>query len=156
MWSVWLVFCDCGFNSVCPLMDKDKRLKEVSWWERLTEGETGSCSGGWGYAQFSSVQFSRVQFSQVQFSRSVVSYSLRPHGLQQARLPCSSPTPGIYSNSCPSSRWCHQNISSSVVPFSSCSQSSPASGSFQMSQLFTSGGQSIRVSASTSVLSVNI
>ena len=65
MWSVWLVFCDCGFNSVCPLMDKDKRLKEVSWWERLTEGETGSCSGGWGYAQFSSVEFSSVKFSSV-------------------------------------------------------------------------------------------
>ena len=63
MWSVWLVFCDCAFNSVCPLMDKDKRLKKVSWWERLTEGETGSCSGGWGHAQFSSVEFSSVTLS---------------------------------------------------------------------------------------------
>ena len=91
----------------------------------------------------------------VQFSHSVVSDSLWPHGLQHARPPCPSPTPGVYSNSCSSSRWCHPTISSSVVPFSSCPQSSPASGSFQMSQLFTSGGQSIGVSASTSVLPMN-
>ena len=91
----------------------------------------------------------------VQFSCSVVSDSLRPHGLQHARPPCPSPTPGVYSNSCPSSWWCHPTISSSVVPFS-CLQSFPASGSFQMSQLFTSGGQSIEVSASASVLPVNI
>ena len=92
----------------------------------------------------------------VQFSHSVVSNSLRPHGLQHARLPCPSPTFGAYSNSCPSSRWCHSTISSFVVPFSSCIQSFQASGSFQMSQFFTSGGQSIGVSASTSVLPVNI
>ena len=92
----------------------------------------------------------------VQFSHSVVSNSLRPHGLQHARLPCPSPTSGAYSNSCPSSRWCHPTISSFVVPFSSCIQSFQASGSFQMSQFFTSGGQSIGVSASTSVLPVNI
>ena len=83
--------------------------------------------------------------STVQFSCSVVSDSLRPHKLQHARPPCPSPTPGVYSNSCPSSQWCHPTISSSVVPFSSCSQSFPASGSFQMSQLFTSGGQSLGV-----------
>ena len=83
----------------------------------------------------------------VQFSHSVVSNSLRPHGLQHARLPCPSPTFGAYSNSCPSSRWCHSTISSFVVPFSSCIQSFQASGSFQMSQFFTSGGQSIGVSA---------
>ena len=77
---------------------------------------------------------------------------LRPHGLQHARLPCPSPTPGVYSNSCPLSRWCHLTISSSVVPFSSCLQSFPASGSFPMCQLFASGGQSIAVSASASVL----
>ena len=92
----------------------------------------------------------------VQFSCSVVSNSLRPHGLQHARPPCPSPTPGVYSNSCPLSRWCHLIISSSVIPFSSCLQSSPASGSFQMSQFFASGGQGIRVSASTSVLPMNI
>ena len=92
----------------------------------------------------------------VQFSRSVVSDSLRPHGLQQARLPCLSPTPRTCSNSCPLSWWCHPTISSPVIPFSSRLQSFPTSGSLQMSQLFTSGGQSIRVSASTSVLSMNI
>ena len=97
-----------------------------------------------------------VQFSSFQFSHSVVSDSLRPHESQHTRPPCPSPIPGSHSNSCPSSRWCHPAISSSVVPFSSCPQSLPASGSFQMSQLFTSGGQSIGVSASTSVLSMNI
>ena len=95
-------------------------------------------------------------FCLVQFSRSVMSDSLRPHGLQHARLPCLSPTPGTCSNSCPSSQWCHPTISSSVVPFSSCLQSFPASGSFPMSQFFASGGQSTAVSASASVLPVNI
>ena len=80
--------------------------------------------------------------------------SLRPHGLQHARPPCPSPTPGVYPNSCPSSRWCHPTISSSVFPFS-CLQSFPASGSFPMSQLFASGGQSIGASASASVLPMN-
>ena len=95
-------------------------------------------------------------FSSVQFSHSFVSNSLQPHGLQHARPPCPSPTPRVYSNSCPSSWWCHPTISSSVVPFSSCLQSFPESGSFQMSQQFTIGGQSIGVSASASVLPVNI
>ena len=92
----------------------------------------------------------------VQLSRSVVSDSLRPHGLQHSRPLCPSPTPRVYSNSCPLSQWCHPTISSSVVPFSSRLQSFPASGSFPMSQLFASGGQSIRVSVSTSVLPMNI
>ena len=96
------------------------------------------------------------QFSSVQFSRSVVSDSLHPHGLQHARLPCPSPTPRACSNSCPSSQWCPPTISSSVIPFSSCPQSFPASGSFPMSQPFTSGGQSIGVSASASVLPMNM
>ena len=87
---------------------------------------------------------------------SVQSNSLWPHGLQHTRPPCPSPTSGIYSNSCPLSQWCHPTISSSVVPFSSCLQSFPASRSFQMSQFFTSGGQHIRLSASTSVLLMNI
>ena len=91
----------------------------------------------------------------VQFSHSVVSYSLQSHGLQHTRPPCPSPTPRVYSNSCPLSQWCHPTISSSVVPFSSCFQSFPASGSFPMSQFFASGGQSIVVSASTSVLPMN-
>ena len=92
----------------------------------------------------------------VQLSCSGMSDSLWPHGLQHSRLPCPSPTPGTCSNSCPSSRWCHPTISSSVVPFSSHLQSFPALGSFPMSQFFTSGGQSIRVSASASVLPMNI
>ena len=91
-----------------------------------------------------------------QFSYWVVSNSLQPHGLQHTRPPCPSPTPGAYSNSCLSSRWCHPTISFSVIPFSSCLPSFPASGSFLMSQFFTSGGQSIGVSASTSVLPMNI
>ena len=91
----------------------------------------------------------------VQFSRSVMSDSLQPHELQHIRLPCPSPTHLAYPNSCPLSHWCHPTISSSVIPFSSCPQSFPASGSFQISQLFTSGGQSIGVSASTSVLPMN-
>ena len=91
-----------------------------------------------------------------QFSCSVVSDSLWPHGPQDARPPCPSPTPGIYSNSSPLSWWCHTPISSSVVPFSSCLQSFPASGSLQTSQLFASGGQSIGVSASASVLLMDI
>ena len=90
-----------------------------------------------------------------QFSRSVVSDSLRLHELQDTRPPCSSPTLRVYSNSCPLSRWCHLTISSSVVAFSSCLQSFPTSGSFQMNQFFTSGSQSIGVSASPSVLPVN-
>ena len=90
-----------------------------------------------------------------QFSRSVVSYSLQPHESQHARPPCPSPTSRVHSNSCPSSRWCHPAISSSVIPFSSCRQSFPASGSFPMSQLFAWGGQSIGVSASASVLPMN-
>ena len=92
----------------------------------------------------------------VQFSRSVVSDSLRPHGLQHARPPCPSPTCRAFSNSCPLSQWCHPTISSSVIPFSSCLQSFPAWGSFPMSQFFTSGGLIIGVSASASVLPMNI
>ena len=92
----------------------------------------------------------------VQFSYSVVSNSLWPRGLQHARPPCLSSTSGVYSNSCPLSQWCHPTISSFVVSFSSCLHSFPASGSFQMSQFFTSGSQSTGVSASASVLPVNI
>ena len=95
------------------------------------------------------------QFSSVQFSRSVVSDSLRPHESQHARPPCPSPTPGVHSSSCPSSRRCHPAISSSVIPFSSCPQSLPASESFPMSQLFAGGGQSTGVSALASFLPKN-
>ena len=96
-----------------------------------------------------------IPISSVQLSHSVVSDSVSPHESQHARPPCPSPTPGVYSNSCPSSRWCHPAISSSVLPFSSCPQSLPASGSFPMSQLFTWGGQSTGVSVSASVLPMN-
>ena len=95
------------------------------------------------------------QFSSVQFSCSVVSDSLRPHESQHDRPPCPSPTPRVHPNSCSSSWWCHPAISSSVVPFSSCPQSLPASESFPMSQLFAWGGQSIGVSASASVHPMN-
>ena len=94
-------------------------------------------------------------FSSVQFSLSVKSDSLQPHGLQHARPSCPSPTPGACSNSCASSQWCHPTVSSSVIPFSSCLQSFPASGSSPGSQFFTSGGQSTGVSASASVLPMN-
>ena len=92
-----------------------------------------------------------IQFSSVTQSCP----TLWPNEPQHARPPCPSPTPGVYPNSCPSSRWCHPAISSSVVPLSSCPQSFPASGSFLMNQLFTWGGQSIRVSALTSLLPIN-
>jgi len=96
----------------------------------------------------------KSQYS-AQFSRSVMSNSLWPHEPQHAGPPCPSPTPGFYPNQCPLSWWCHPTISSSVVPFSSCSQSFPEAGSFQMSQLFASGGQSTGVSASASVPPMN-
>ena len=105
-------------------------------------GKTGSSL--MGGAMLSSVQLA------------VVSNSLWPHGLQHARHPCPSPTPRACSNSCPSSWWCHSTISSSVIPFSSCLQSFPASESFPVSQFFSSGGQSIEASASASVLPMNI
>ena len=114
----------------------------------------------WGYG--GGIEDTHVLFlcrawdsASVQLSCSVVSYSLRPHGLQHARLPCPSPTPGVYSNSCPLSQWCHPTISPSVIPFS-CPQSFPASGSFPVSQFLASGGQSMGVSALASVLPMNI
>ena len=96
-----------------------------------------------------------IRFSSVQFSCTVMSDSLRPHELHHARPPCPSPTPGVHSNACPSSQWCHPAISSSVVPFSSCPQSLPVSESFPRSQFFTWGGQSTGVSALASFLSKN-
>ena len=96
-----------------------------------------------------------TNLSSVQFSHSVVSDSLQPHESQYARPPCPSPTPRVHSNSCPSSQWCHPAISSSVVSFSSCPQSLPATGSFPISQLIAWGGQSIWVSALASVLPMN-
>ena len=118
-----------------------QREKTYEHWEKERAGRTE--------------RIARKHIDSVQFSRSVVSDSLQPHEPQQARPPCPSPAPRVPPNSGPLSRWCHPAISSSVVPFSSCPQSFPASGSFQMSPLFTSGGQSIVVSASTSVLPMN-
>ena len=111
--------------------------------------------GSRGYLQDTTQIGESEEYFLLQFSRSVLSDFLRPHESQQARPPCPSPTPGVYSNSRPSSRWCHPAISPSVVPFSSCPQSLPASGSFPMSQFFASGGQTTGVSASASVLPMN-
>ena len=108
-----------------------------------------------GQLSFPFKKKSSGQFSSVQFSCSVTSDSLQPHESQHARPPCPSPTPGVYPNSCPLSWWCHPAISSSVIPFSSCPQSLPASGTFPMSQLFAWNGQSIGVSALASVLPMN-
>ena len=105
---------------------------------------------GWAYKIFTN----KIINQSIQ--PSVMSDSLRAHEPQHARPPCPTPTPRAYPNSCPLSRWCHPTISSSVIPFSSCLQPFPASGSFQMSQFLASGGQSIRVSASTSVFPMNI
>ena len=113
-----------------------------------------SCNNRWPVC--SSIIYSLHVCSVSQFSCSIMSNSLQPHALQHSRLPCPSPTPKTYSNSCPSSRLCHPTISSSLVPFSFCLQSFPASGSFPISQFFTSGGQSIGFSASTTVLPMNI
>jgi len=128
-----------------------------------TENGSKICFGGrtvlmcwrirYGTAQGKMIKM--IQFISVLFSHSVMSDTLRPHGLQHARPPCLSPAPGVYSNSCPLSQWCHPTILSSTVPFSHF-QSFPASGSFPVSQFFTSGGQSIGVSASASVLPMNI
>ena len=109
-----------------------------------------------GWINNKSKRKKNVSSSVSSVSRSVVFGSLQPRRLQHTRPPCPSPTPRVYTNSCSLSRWCHPTISSSVIPFSSCLQSFPASRSFQMSQFFASGGQSIGVSASTSVLPMNI
>ena len=141
--------------------------KYIMWNARLDEVKAGIKIAGRNISNFRYVYDTTLMAEseeelksllmkvKVQFSCSVVSNSLRPRGLQHTRPHCPSPTPRIYPNSCPLSRWCHPTVSSSVVPFSSCLQPFPISGSFQMSQLFTSGGQSIGVSASTSVLPVN-
>ena len=122
----------------------------------LTESQfTHLWSGHHNRTTFSVLSWD-LSIQSVQFSCSVVSNSLWPHVLQHTRLPCPSPNPKACSSSCPSRGWCHPTISSSVVPFSSCLQSFPVPGSFPMSQLFTSGGQSTGASASASVLSVNI
>ena len=135
----------------------NKCWKELVYCTRLVFLSVDDMLTYWPEPQTMVVHYSSLlSLSSVQFSCSVVSDSLWPHGLQQARLPCPSPTPGACSNSCPSSQWCLPTISSSVVPFSPRIQSFPASGSLQMSQLYVSGSQSIGASASESVLPMNI
>ena len=140
MWSVWLVFCGCGFHSVCPLMDEDKRL----W--KLPGGRD------WLWVKLALALVRRAMLSYC----SDVSRSLQPRWLQHARLPCPSLSPGVCSNSCLLSQWCHPTISPSVSPFFSCPKSFPVTGSFPVRWLFTSGDQSIGASASASVLPMNI
>ena len=132
-----------------PYNRKWRRTKE-----RLDESERGEWKS-WLKAQHSENYDHGIWSHQFQFIRSVVSDSLRPYEPQHIRPPCPSPTPRVQSNPCPFSQWHHSTISSSVAPFSSCPQSLPASGSFQMSQLFSSGGQSNGVSGSASVLPMN-
>ena len=141
---------DLGPNLMLPTPCGKKSVKFTQGLITLTlfqnilgHEESLTCGGSW--------RACCSWWASVQFSRSVMSNSLRPHGLQHDRPPCPSPTPGVYSNSCPLSQWYHPAISSSIIP-SFCLQSFPASGSFPMSQLFAWGGQSIGVSASTSVL----
>ena len=117
----------------------------------LTSNVTFWDLSSWREILFERFSVLRIQTCSVQFSRSVVSDSLWPHAPQNARPPCPSPTPGVHPNPCPLCQWCHPTISSSIVLLSSCRQSFPASRSFQMSQLFASGGQRIRVLASKSV-----
>ena len=127
------------------------RLSKITYASNKDSAWNMKCKTVWF-----SLLFLSVSLSWVQFSCSVISDSLWPHELQHDRLPCTSPTYGAYSNSCPSNQWCHPTISSSVIPFSSSLQSFLESGSFQMSQFFASGGQSIGVSASASSLPMNI
>ena len=139
--NTWTLKVNCGSTlSSCIYIRGLNYLWKSMWFRTTAESELpGPRALGKSLALW-------TLFS-VQFSRSVVSDSLWPHGLQHARPPCPSPTPGLYSNSCPLSQWCHPTILSFVIPFSSCLQSFQASGSFPMSQFFASGGQSSGVSA---------
>ena len=145
---------------ICLILPQAASSVSLSAWEHIciVPGFLVTLPQGrkWGLSCRSTHGLCTDRKSLVQFSRSVLSDSLLPHGLQHARLPCPSPACRVYSKSCPLSQWCHPTISSSVILFSSCLQSSPASGSFQMSQFFASGGQSIGLSASVSGLSMNI
>ena len=156
-----LVTWDTGFNTKPMRKKKEKVHTQIigvfseSLDKRPTSFPLHWCSYPQADDTYKFVHFlphKYICISSVQFSHSVMSNSLRPHELQHTKSPCPSPTPGVYSNSCPSSQWCHPAISSSVVPFSSCPQPLPALGFFPVSQLFLSGGQSIGVSASASVL----
>ena len=136
----WLIWKDPDAGKDWKREEKGMIEDEMVWWHPLLNALEVS---PWSWRTF-------------QFSRSIVSNLCDPMDCSMPGFPCPSPTPGVYSNSCPSIRWCHPSISSSVVPFSSCLQSFPASQSFPMSQFFISGGQSIGVSALTSALPMNI
>ena len=156
----WLIHVNVWQNPLwyCKVINLQlikKKKKEASLFILPWNPTNYLVSPGWGgHSTQALTQFSPIIHS-IQFSRSVVSNSLWPHEPQHARPPCLSPTPGVHPNPCSLIQWCHPTISSSVVPFSSCPQSFQASRSFQMSQLFASGIQSIGVSASTSVLPMN-
>ena len=150
-WNDIFFSVSINFTPETPLLWlKVKRNYRASWWKwkrrvkNLAKNSTFRKLRSW------------YLVPSVHLIFSVMSDSLRPHGPQHTRPPCPLPTPRVYSDSCPLSRWCHPTIASSVVPFSSHLQSCPASGSFPMSQFFTSGGQSIGISASASVLPMNI
>ena len=166
-WQKSIPLGSVGCESELEALASVASSEASGWWQRLLAMSPRGfllCTHAhpWGFLcvqiSFSVGQIEGVALqykNSLQFSRSVESDSLRPHGLQHARPPCPSPTPRACSNSCPWSQWCHPTISSSAAPFS-CLQSFPASGSFPVSQLFSSGGQSIGASASASVLPVNI
>ena len=149
-WNMYITICNLQFK----LEAWNRALKASTLRQPRGMGWGMRWKGGSGWGTHVHPWLTHV--SSVQFSHSVMSDSLWPHELQHARPSCPSPTPGVYSNSCPSSRWCHPAISSSVVPSSSCLQPLPASGSFPMSQLFAWCGQSIGVSASAWVLPMNV
>ena len=130
--------CDCSHPQLCTLRASGRERR--GFWPHIVEGR----SKEW-FQRVQTLASFHTQFSSVQFSLSIMSNSLQPHELQHARPPRPSPTPRVYPNLCPLSWWCHPTISSSVFPFFSCPQSFPASGSFQMSQFFASGGQSIGI-----------
>ena len=159
----WFVVSDLYFHFLALLLLQLSHFSRPTLWDPIDGSPPGSSVLGIlqeRILEWVSISFSKntilIKKVSIQFSHSVVSDSLQSSGLQHARPPCPSPTFRVYSNSCPLSWWCHPTISFSVVPFSSHLQFFPASGSFQMSQFFTSGGQSIGVSISTSVLPMNI
>ena len=139
-------------DCIPPSSSTQTRILE---WVAMPFSRRSSWFGDWTWVSCKAGDPSEPLSHSVQFSRSVAPDSLQPHESQHTRPPCPSQTPGVYSNTCPSSWWCHPAISSSVIPFSSCPQSLPAPGSFPMSQLFAWDGQSIGVSASASVLPMN-
>ena len=146
--TIWVTLEAKKINPLLPLFPL---LFVMKWWNRMPDLNFWMLSFKPSFSLSSFILIKRLfQFNSVMFD------SLLPHGLQHTKPPCPSPTPGVYSNSRPLSQWCHPTISSSVIPFSSHLQSFPASGSFLMSQFFASGGQSIGVSASASVLPMNI